>query len=71
MRNAAVEMSHGASSTYLGFRADKTLQEYAAFLRSSGDAAKATKVDTVANQFHAMQMWKFFQQQQMRSPQAY
>ncbi len=69
MRRAAIEKSRGAPSVYLDFRPDNTLHEYAAFLRSSGDATKATQADTVADQYHAMQMWNFFQQQQMRRAQ--
>ncbi len=69
MRRAEAEMSHGVKSIFLGFRPDDTLHQYAAFLRSSGDSAKAAQIDKVTDQYFAMQMWNFYQQQQWRHSQ--
>ena len=59
MRQAEEERRQGALSTYLGFIPSKTLHEYAEFLRTYMEAAKAAAVNALAEEYRNAQFQIF------------
>jgi hypothetical protein len=62
------ERRQGALSTYLGFIPGRTLHEYAEFLPTSQEAAKAAEVDALEEHGNAQFSNFLRQQSQMRNP---
>lgn len=70
LREAERQMCAGAASVSLGFTPDKTLQEYAGFLRAKGLMAEAAETDALAKKYHDNQIQAYIEQviRQQRQP---